>query len=800
MLSLEALNDRQQEAVLCTEGPLLILAGAGSGKTRVLTNRTAYLIEELGVNPWNILAITFTNKAAKEMRERIDDMVGVGAQEIWVSTFHSTCLQILFRHAEKLGYDNNFEICDATDQRSVMKEVCKRLEVDSKMFKERMLLNEISRAKDSLISPSEYAAMASGDYRKERIAGVYEEYQKTLKKNNAFDFDDLIMKTVELFLAYPDILEYYQNRFRYIMVDEYQDTNTAQFELIHLLANKYRNLCVVGDDDQSIYKFRGANIYNILDFEKTYPEATVIKLEQNYRSTRNILEAANGVIRNNVGRKEKSLWCDAKEGSKIHFRQLDTAAGEAMYIAEDIKKKVGAGKAHYGDCAILLRTNVQSKEFEDAFRLLQIDYDLVKGLKFWDTKVIKDLTSYLITVASGKNDMRTSRIINLPKRGIGAASIGKLQDYADMRGISLFEACEFADDVPGLGKAAEKIKGFDYCIQRLRAVMREGTFGELLDAIIDETEYMDYLGNEAETPEKYTEMQEYIAKLRETLTVYEEENEQPDLMEFMRQNGVEGSSLDKSMNGAQTGIDILTAEQEKELRQKRVLIMTMHNAKGLEFPHVYMAGMEDGLFPSYMTITGDDPEEMEEERRLCYVAITRAREELTLTCARQRMVNGETRYSTASRFIKEIPFGLLDMKVPSVKRRPEDEPHPASYQKARENFRTKPYQPEASGVFDRNTESRFPQGSRSSAGIRPTAVRKQYSAQNPYAGVLKKGAQMGTQGELSYGTGDRVEHIKFGEGTVKEIKSGGRDYEVTVEFDNVGVKKMFASFAKLKKV
>lgn len=775
MLSLEALNDRQREAVVCTEGPLLILAGAGSGKTRVLTNRAAYLIEELGVNPWNIMAITFTNKAAREMRERIDEIIKVGARDVWVSTFHSTCLQIMFRHAQKLGYDGNFEICDATDQRSVMKDVCKRLNIDTKMYKERMLLNEISRAKDELMTPSEYRATNEGDYRKEKIALVYEEYQKTLKKNNAMDFDDLIMKTVELFLAEPEVLEYYQNRFRYIMVDEYQDTNTAQFELIHLLANKHRNLCVVGDDDQSIYKFRGANIYNILDFEKTYPEAVVIKLEQNYRSTQNILNAANGVIRNNQGRKEKSLWCDAAEGNKIHFKQLDTAASEAMYIAEDIKKKVSSERVHYGDCAVLIRTNVQSKELEDAFRLLQIDYDLVKGLKFWDTKVIKDLTAYLITIASGKNDMRTARIINLPKRGIGAASIEKLQAYADMRGISLYEACEFADDVPGLSKAADKIKGFDYLIQRLRTVMREGSFGELLDAVVDETEYMEYLGNEAETPEKYAEMQEYIAKLRETLTVYEEENEQPDLMEFMRQNGVEGSALDKSLDGAQTGIGLLTAEQEQEMKERKVLIMTMHNAKGLEFPHVYMAGMEDGLFPSYMTITGDDPLEMEEERRLCYVGITRAKEDLTLTCARQRMVNGETRYSTASRFIKEIPFGLLDMKVPSVKMKQADEPNPSTYQKAKESFHQKPY-------------------------VKPSAVRKRYSEGNPYAAALKKGAEIKTDGTLSYDVGDRVTHVKFGEGKVKEIKSGGRDYEVTVDFDTAGVKKMFASFAKLVKV
>ncbi len=775
----DTLNECQQEAVLHVDGPLLILAGAGSGKTRVLTHRTAYLIEEMQVNPWNILAITFTNKAAKEMRERIDDMVGIGGHDVWVSTFHSTCLQILFRHADKLGYDQNFEICDTSDQKSLIKDVCKRLDVDTKKYREKMLLNEISSAKDELIGPEAYAFNAAGDYRKKVISDVYLEYQRCLKRNNAFDFDDLIMKTVELLKTNEEAREYYQKRFKYIMVDEYQDTNTAQFELIRVLADKYKNLCVVGDDDQSIYKFRGANIYNILNFEKHYPTAKVIKLEQNYRSTQNILDAANSVIANNSERKEKELWTEAEDGNKIHFRQLDTADGEAMYIAEDIKKKVKEGLVDYGDCAVLIRTNVQSKELEDAFRLLQIDYDLVKGLKFWDTKVIKDLTAYLVTVASGKNDVRTNRIINLPKRGIGATTVAKLQGYADMRGISLYEACEFADDVPGLGKAAEKIKGFDYLIQGLRGKQAYLSLADLLDAVLDATDYMDYLEGEADTPEKLEEMKEYISKLRDTLTVYEEETETPDLMEFMRANGVEGPSLDKSRNGLETGQNSLTRAEEEELRRRRVLIMTMHNAKGLEFPHVYLAGMEDGLFPSYMTITSDDQKEMEEERRLCYVGITRAKKDLTITCARQRMINGETRYSATSRFIKEIPFGLMDMKLPSVKPRLEDEPHPASLEKANESFHSKPFARRAPKVPPRKHE---------------------YASQNPYTATMTKGSDMKISGELEYSVGDRVSHIKFGVGTVTSIISGGRDFEVTVDFDHMGVKKMFASFAKLIKV
>lgn len=783
MSTYDTLNAIQQEAVLQTEGPILILAGAGSGKTRVLTHRTAYLIEEKGVNPWNIMAITFTNKAAKEMRERIDEMVGFGSHDIWVSTFHSTCLQILYRYGERLGYDSNFEISDTGDQKSIIKEICKRLQIDTKTYKEKMLLNAISSAKDELISPEEYALNAGGDFRKQKIAQVYREYQSTLKKNNTMDFDDLIMKTVELFRADEEVLSYYQNRFRYIMVDEYQDTNTAQFQLIRLLAGKHRNLCVVGDDDQSIYKFRGANIYNILDFEKNYPDAKVIKLEQNYRSSQTILDAANHVISNNIGRKDKSLWTEAGQGNKIHFRQLDTADGEAMYIAEDIKKKVEGGIIEYGDAAILIRTNAQSKELEDALRLLQIDYDLVKGLKFWDTKVIKDLTAYLITIASGKNDFRTARIINLPRRGIGDSTVQKVLDFAQTQNVSLYEALQFADHIPGVGKAAQKLKAFDYLIQTLRGKMEYMSYAQLLDAVIDDIDYMDYLENEADSREKYIEMQEYIDKLKDTLTAYEESVETPDLMEFMRLNGVEGSSLDKNNDDDEKK---MTLEEKKELRRHRVLIMTMHNAKGLEFPHVYLAGMEDGLFPSYMTITSDDAMEMEEERRLCYVGITRAKEDLTITCARQRMTHGETRYSATSRFIKEIPFGLLDTKVPSVKLKPADEPDPSSYQKAKEQFAAKPF----GGVM--GTGKTF---------VRPQAVKQTYSKENPYAGhMMKTGAQMGVEGSLDYQVGDRVSHVKFGEGEVTALVSGGRDYEVTVDFDQAGTKKMFASFAKLKKV
>ena len=451
----DTLNDNQRLGVETTEGPVLLLAGAGSGKTRVLTHRIAYLMEEEGVNPWNILAITFTNKAAKEMRERVDKLIGFGSESIWVATFHATCVRILRRYADRLGYDTNCTIYDTDDQKSIMKDICKRLNIDTKMMKERTILGAISGAKDELISPMQYAIDAMGDFQKRRIADAYTEYQAVLKKNNAMDFDDLIVKTVELFKSCPEVLEQYQNRFRYIMVDEYQDTNTAQFELIRLLADKYRNLCVVGDDDQSIYKFRGANIRNILDFEDTYPDATTIKLEQNYRSVGNILAAANSVISNNRGRKGKNLWTAKEDGSRLHFKQFDTAMDEAVFIAEDIRNKNRNDEAYYGDCAVLYRTNAQARLLEERMVLLGIPYMVVGGQNFYGRKEIKDVLAYLKTIDNGRDDLAVKRIINIPKRGIGATSIAKVQDYADGHNMSFYDALCRCDEIPSLGKASQ---------------------------------------------------------------------------------------------------------------------------------------------------------------------------------------------------------------------------------------------------------------------------------------------------------------------------------------------------------
>ena len=740
----DTLNEQQKEAVLHTEGPLLILAGAGSGKTRVLTHRIAYLIEEMGVNPWNILAITFTNKAAGEMRERVDRLVGYGSESIWVSTFHSMCVRILRRHISLLGYDTNFTIYDTDDQKTLMKDVCKLLQVDTKIYKERALLSAISHAKDELITPEEFRIQAEGDYSRRKIAEVYEEYEKQLKANNALDFDDLLVKTVQLFQTQKDVLEYYQERFRYIMVDEYQDTNTVQFELIHLLALKYRNLCVVGDDDQSIYKFRGANIKNILNFEQVFEDAKVIKLEQNYRSTGNILNAANAVIRNNRGRKDKTLWTDNGEGDKIQFRQFDTAFDEAEYIVGDIREHVEKGDATYHDHAILYRTNAQSRMFEEKFVTANIPYKIVGGINFYARREIKDLLAYLKTIDNGKDDLAVRRIINVPKRGIGLTSINRVQEYAAGHEIGFYEALQAADLIPGVGRGLAKLESFVAFIEHFKADAKDMSISDLMQEIIEETGYIEALQAETD-PEEAESRIENIDELRSKIAAYEEACED--------QN--EPATLSGFLEEVALVADIDSLDEETDY----VVLMTLHSAKGLEFPHVYLAGMEDGLFPSYMTITADDPDELEEERRLCYVGITRAEKELTLTCAKRRMIRGETQYNKMSRFLKEVPMELLSTGAVFQPEKEEILKKPA-YMQAKEAFKTKAF----------------------------TSARQVQTFGNT------KG------GKLDYEVGDRVRHIKFGEGTVTAINAGGRDYEVTVDFDGPGTKKMFAAFARLQRI
>lgn len=759
----DTLNDNQRLGVETTEGPVLLLAGAGSGKTRVLTHRIAYLMEEEGVNPWNILAITFTNKAAKEMRERVDKLIGFGSEAIWVATFHATCVRILRRYADRLGYDTNFTIYDTDDQKTVMKDICKRLNIDTKMIKERVVLGAISSAKDELISPMQYAIDAMGDFQKRKIADAYTEYQAVLKKNNAMDFDDLIVKTVELFKSFPEVLEQYQNRFRYIMVDEYQDTNTAQFELVRLLADKYRNLCVVGDDDQSIYKFRGANIRNILDFEDTYPEATTIKLEQNYRSVGNILAAANSVISNNRGRKGKNLWTAKEDGSRLHFKQFDTAMEEAVFIAEDIRNKNRNDEAYYGDCAVLYRTNAQARLLEERMVMLGIPYMVVGGQNFYGRKEIKDILAYLKTIDNGRDDVAVKRIINIPKRGIGATSIAKVQAYADAHEMSFYDALCRCEEIPSLGKAAVKIRPFVMLIQGFRSKVDYYGLEGLIQDILEMTQYEEYLKeNEEDADDRIENVQELVNKI----VAYEAENDQPTLGQFLEE------------------VALVAEVDNVQDDHNRVLLMTLHSAKGLEFPHVYLAGMEDGVFPSYMTITSDNKEDLEEERRLAYVGITRAMQDLTLTAAKARMLHGQTQYNMVSRFVKEIPEELLDRKLPG--RRFSDEQIADAMAEAVMQRAVFDYRPKA-----------VLKPKETSQAVKPF-MSQTISDLNKVAGISK--GMSGAKSGLEYGVGDRVQHIKFGTGTVKVIQDEARDYKVTVEFEKFGQKVMYASFAKLKKI
>ena len=733
----DTLNNEQREAVFCTEGPLLMLAGAGSGKTRSLTHRIAYLIEEKGVAPWNILAITFTNKAAQEMRERVDALVGYGSEDIWISTFHATCSRILRRHIDLLGYDRNFTIYDASDQKSLMKEVLKEMKIDTKQFPERSVMSEISSAKNEYKSPLDYRNEYGSNFRNQRIADIYEHYQKRLKENNALDFDDLLVKMVDLFQTNPDVLEHYQDRFQYIMVDEYQDTNTVQFLLVSLLAKKYRNLCVVGDDDQSIYKFRGANIYNILNFEKVFPDAQVIRLEQNYRSTQNILNAANGVIANNKGRKEKKLWTENQKGELVHFKQYDTEYDEADGVVSRINFLAMRG-VQYKDMAILYRTNAQSRIFEEKLKQKNIPYAIVRGISFYDRKEIKDLMSYLKVVDSGMDDLSVKRIINVPKRGIGQTTINRLQEFAILNQMSFLDAVFNADEIPEVTRALAKLHKFADMIEEFREYASEHEISELLEHILDVTQYRAEL--EAEGTDESISRLEDIEELFNDIAYYEEEEENPNLRDFL---------AEKDMYTLNAGIDNLEDENNK------VLLMTLLNAKGLEFNNVFLGGMEEGVFPGFGAMMSGDESEIEEERRLCYVGITRAKERLFLSAAKRRMLRGQTQYNRRSRFIDEIPGQYLDTEQRVSEQR-----------------------------VVKNTE-------------RPAKYQYGAKAGKPYN---LSDFKVKPVGELDYQVGDRVKHIKFGVGTVQEITKGGRDFEVAVEFDRVGRKKMFASFAKLKKV
>ena len=761
----DSLNPEQKKAVQHDRGPLLILAGAGSGKTRVLTHPIADLIEERGVNPYQILAITFTNKAAKEMKNRVEQTVGEGAEHVWVSTFHSTCVRILRRFIESIGYDRNFTIYDADDQKALMKEVLKNLQIDTKQMKERVFLSAISSAKDELISPDAYERMAA-DYRTKQIARAYHEYQRRLKDYNALDFDDIIVKTVELFRKNEDVLSYYQRRFRYIMVDEYQDTNTAQFQLIKLLASSENelgetehNLCVVGDDDQSIYKFRGANIYNILNFEKEYPDARIIKLEQNYRSTKNILATANEVIRNNLGRKEKALWTENANGNAVHYTQYENDLEEGNGIAAQIKRLMKEESLQFRDFAVLYRTNAQSLMFEKALRAAGIRAKTIGALSFFQRREIKDILAYLKTVDNAKDDIALVRIINVPKRGIGLTTIERFRDYSAFHDLSLYSALEHVEQVPGAERSRAKITSFLALIESLRYERdnNQASLKQLIKKLLEDTSYIDELRND--DPESAEERIQNIDALISYAERYEQTEDMPSLTGFLEYCGL--NTEDDSSD-------------EEEGEDGYVSLMTLHNAKGLEFPYVFLCGMEEGLFPSYMSISADNPEpEIEEERRLCYVGITRAMKELFLSSAKQRMLRGETQFNSVSRFIKEIPRYLLNISSAGS----------ASAFRKSQAF-TKSGNPDAGLV--RNTS--------------PKQIKTPAYSNTMFDKPPAKSFGSGKMASLSYQAGDTVLHVKFGTGTVISIIEGGKDYEVTVDFPNYGRKKMLASFANLKKL
>lgn len=743
---LAGLNDKQKEAVLHFEGPLLILAGAGSGKTRVLTHRIAYLIEEHQVPPYHILALTFTNKAANEMRERVNNIIEYGAGSIWVSTFHSTCVRILRRFIDHLGYDNAFTIYDSDDQKSLMKDICKQLNIDTKKYKERTFLNAISSAKDELKTPEQYADEVAKEYNKKIFGRVYKEYQKRLKQNNALDFDDLIMLTVQLFRQNAEILNHYQERFPFILVDEYQDTNTAQFTLLSLLASRYQNLCVVGDDDQSIYRFRGANIHNILNFEKIFPATKVIRLEQNYRSTKNILAAASGVIKHNSMRKEKTLWTTAEAGAPISYGRYDNEYEEAQGIAADIHRQVKDGMS-YSDFAILYRTNAQSRVFEEKLIYEGIPYRIIGAVNFYARKEIKDILCYLKTINNSADDIAIKRIINIPRRGIGQTTIGRISDYAFSQEMPFYEALRRVDEIPGCTRASAKIHSFVSLIEHFRMKLRSEMYSleDMTQELLDVTGYVREL--EAEDTDEANGRIENIESLMNKIVQYEEDNN--------------GGTLNDLLEDIALVADIDTVSDDAE----QVLLMTLHSAKGLEFPNVYICGMEETIFPGASAVFGDDPSELEEERRLCYVGITRAMKKLTLTSANQRMRNGEMNFNRPSRFINEIPRHLVKQTYGAVLK-PETESKPTEFSRTKASLYTKD--------------------------------RKNPFANNPY--IQKGMGSASPAGAPDYQVGDRVSHTKFGQGIVRSLTKLTNDYEVVIEFDGFGQRKLRSSFAKLTKL
>ena len=755
---LEGLNDKQYEAVINTDGPCLVIAGAGSGKTKVLTHKIAYLMEEKDIKPWNILAITFTNKAANEMKERVEALVGDEAKDMWIGTFHSICVKILRRFIDRIGFDHSFVIFDTSDQRTLIKECLKDLQIDDKMFTDRIVQFEISNAKNDMKEPEEYEAMVKGDYRREKIASVYNLYQKRLKENNAIDFDDIINYTIKIFKENDDVLDYYTNKFNYILVDEYQDTNKSQFTLIRLLAKAHGNITVVGDNDQGIYSFRGADISNILNFEKDFKGTKIIKLEQNYRCTQNILNAANSVIKNNEVKYKKKLWTENEEGALPTFHVSDDEYDEGRYIVEEINHLRREEYYKYSDFAILYRMNSQSRAIEEILRREDIPYKIVGGLKFYERKEIKDIIAYLRLINNTSDNLALKRIINEPKRGIGKTSLDKIQAISEQTGIPMYQIIKEADQY-GLSRVYSNAQGFIEVIEDLISKKDEYTITELIKHTLKETGYTKALEDE-----NSIEAENRIENLEEFLTVavqFEEEEADNDLSTFL-----EGITLSSDIDGM---------DEEEE----SVTLMTLHSAKGLEFPVVFLVGMEEGIFPGYKSI--GEPKELEEERRLCYVGITRAKNNLYLTCSRQRTMFGSTSCNPVSRFVKEIPENMLE-GANEIDSEPEnkfkDSNYEWSYGKSGNNGKVVSYKVD---IPSSKPEPSFA-----------------FKSAESFLAKLNNKAQ-GNDTDLSkYKEGQRIYHKRFGEGNISKIEPEGDDLKLDIQFDKVGHKRLMAKFANLE--
>jgi DNA helicase-2/ATP-dependent DNA helicase PcrA len=732
MKLIEGLNERQQQGVLATDGPVLILAGAGSGKTRTIIHRIAYILKEEKAKPWQILALTFTNKAAEEMRSRIKEMDIDGTEDIWMSTFHSMCAKVLRFHANLMGYDRNYVIYDTTDVKSILKEVLTELNLDEKMYQVSMLIGRISSLKEKGIMPADFEKDSMGDYREEKIASVYKLYQNKLVSNNAMDFDDLLLNTVRLFEAHKEVLEYYQNKFKYVLVDEYQDTNPIQFKLTDMLAKGYKNICVCGDDDQSIYAFRGADIRNILEFEKNYPDAKIIKLEQNYRSTPNIIEAANHVICNNDYRKDKKMWTDRNAGDIIEVFELNDERDESNYITNEIRTLVRDGKYDYRDFAVLYRTNAQSRVFEESFMAARIPYKMVGGTKFYSRAEIKDIIAYLIVLDNGRDDLSLKRIINTPKRGIGGATIEKLEQFAKFKGWPLYEVIKNLDEMVGLSAGVMgKLKDFAEMMNRFAELKEEASVSRLMESVIDESGYMDMLESG-----KMQNAQSRAENLKELVSA---------AVEF------EKNSMDNDLTSFLENVSLYAETDNIEESGGEVLLMTIHNAKGLEFPVVFLPGMEEGIFPHERS--KDNDVELQEERRLCYVGITRACDKLYMTHAKYRTVYGRLKYNMKSRFLDEIPPHLVNIN-----------------EMEKEAVQTKPKRGAQNQTFSMNSQmGRFIKTGHPS---KATVSSKPDEAK----------------------AGDKISHKIWGEGTVININGD----IATVAFPQMGIKKIALSMAPIK--